>query len=271
VKYKHKRSPPGSTGQVELHRMPMMGPFGLTAVPLIDNTPLVVSVLNQGAEGSCELNGWAEAIQSQMARLEDDTPELPSRQFLYYCCRAVDGSPAAADTGTCSTTVATVLATYGFPPESAWPYIAGDLDPSTKFEELKRLAYDQRTPWTARVDADGQSLPACEQAVKGALQAGYLLPFAIDVDQAFEDLRPGQIWPGPTGEVLGGHCTTIVGYGPANELCKHTLDTTTCYKVLNSWGINWCDGGYYLMSPAALSKRYDIYCTTRVPLYSGTE
>lgn len=242
------------------------------AVPtLVDNTPLVVQVLDQGPEGSCVLNGWAEAIQSEMWReagRSDPPPELPSRQFMYFAARAIDGSGPTDDVGTCSASAAQALALYGFCRESDWRYIAGELDPGSRLEALKKAAYDQRFHATARVDSDTMSVAECDAAIASALTAGYLLPYATDVDTMFENLMPGQIWPGPRGRSLGGHCTTIVGRGPANQLCRYTQSTEIVLKILNSWGLSFCDSGYYLMAVGALSQRYDVYAATRTPTYS---
>jgi C1A family cysteine protease len=191
---------------------------------------------------------------------------------MYFASQAVGGYTGQGDTGTCSHDVANALAQVGYCPESAYPYVddSSKIDPGAMLEQLKRLAYDQRFQSTARVDSDTMSVAQCDSAVASALNAGYLLPFAIDVDSAFENLLPGQIWPGPRGQILGGHCTTIVGRGPANKLCRYTSSTEIVLKILNSWGPSFCDAGYYLMSLQALASRYDIYCASKTPAYSGT-
>lgn len=273
--YNHKPSPPGARGTCELEAMPRMRAGMGARAAVIDNTALVVQVLRQGSLGSCELNGWGEAIQSEMWReagKPEEPPELPSRLGMYLAAQIMGGYFGQGDTGTCSYDVARAASEFGFCPESQYPYQddPASLEPGTFMEQLKRLCYDQRFESVARVDSDGMSVYDCDAAVARALGAGYLLPFAIDVDVAFENLMPGEIWPGPRTAIKGGHCTTIVGRGPASALCPFTESSEVVLKMLNSWGTEWCSGGYYLMRIDALARRYDIWAATKTPTYSGT-
>ena len=258
----------------------------------LDNTGLIVSVLNQGGLGSCELNGWDNSLRAsecvqlatamaaktgmpfQQALIEvlKAPPELASRLAMYFGAQAVGGYVGKGDTGTCSADVMLSFSQIGFCRESAYPYTddVTKIDPGNRLEEIKRLSYDQRFDATARIDSDSMSVATCEAAIRQALAALYVLPYAGPVDTSFENLRAGEIWRGCVGKVLGGHCTDIVGIGPANELSPYATSSEVVLKFVNSWSEGYADGGFYLVALSALVERYDICATYAAPLDSGT-
>ena len=286
-RYLYRRSPPGFAG---LSTLPA---HSRGAIPtLIDNTNLVVGVLDQGQLGSCELNSWAQAIRAQeivqaatdlagesgctfdeaLVTIMRSPPELAARLAMYFAAQAYGGYAGQGDTGTTSQDVMTALSMFGYCRESEVPYVDSEnaIDPGALLEQVKRLAFDQRFTETARVDSDMMTADEADTAIANALAGRHLVAYATDVDQAFENLTPGKIWPGPTGQSLGGHCVTIVARGPANKLSKHTTSTAIVYKILNSWSAEWDEGGYLLMSVGALRDRYDACVVVQTPTFSGT-
>lgn len=69
--------------------------------------------------------------------------------------------------------------------------------------------------------------------VKAQLNAGYPVVIGAIIDKNFQSLRNGQIWDRPS-ERVGGHAMLVVGYD----------DTKSAFKLLNSWGRTWAEGGY---------------------------
>lgn len=59
--------------------------------------------------------------------------------------------------------------------------------------------------------------------------------FTCKLEQAVYDAQPGFIWKGYSGPTGIDHGMIIVGYD----------DTKHAYKVMNSWGTGWADGGYF--------------------------
>jgi hypothetical protein len=69
--------------------------------------------------------------------------------------------------------------------------------------------------------------------IKTALLQNHSLVIQIAADQAFCDATAGFIWKS-LGPVVGYHSLTVCGYD----------DSKHAYKIINSWGTNWCDAGY---------------------------
>ncbi len=72
------------------------------------------------------------------------------------------------------------------------------------------------------------------EELKSWLYAGFPIWFGIDIDQGFMNLKRGKIWSKARGASEGGHAMTIVGYD----------DNKKAFKIANSWGTEWADGGF---------------------------
>jgi hypothetical protein len=70
--------------------------------------------------------------------------------------------------------------------------------------------------------------------VKAQLNAGYPVVIGATVDQGFAAARSGETWKADKGKRLGGHAMVLVGYDDARH----------AFKLINSWGRSWGDGGY---------------------------
>jgi hypothetical protein len=70
--------------------------------------------------------------------------------------------------------------------------------------------------------------------VKAQLNAGYPVVIGATVDQGFIATRRGTIWKAEKGKRAGGHAMVLVGYDDARH----------AFKLINSWGRSWGDGGY---------------------------
>jgi uncharacterized protein YvpB len=70
--------------------------------------------------------------------------------------------------------------------------------------------------------------------IKTLLYSGLPVMIAVNVDASFDNLQAPYIWKAKSGSVRGGHAITVTGYDNAKN----------AFKVQNSWGSNWKDGGY---------------------------
>lgn len=112
---------------------------------------------------------------------------------------------------------------------------------------------DEPLPWDAY--QHGHDARACEfwripsygeervEDVMRALSAGFPVALAQPVDLSFDSLTAGRVLGPVAGQDRGGHFTLAIGYR-----------TDGVFIMRNSWGRNWCDGGYYLMSPERLAS-----------------
>lgn len=78
--------------------------------------------------------------------------------------------------------------------------------------------------------------------IKAQLNAGYPVMIGARVDEGMRDNGRNRtstyIWNQPQGRVLGGHAMVIVGYD----------DEKAAFKVMNSWGKEWGNNGYFWIS-----------------------
>jgi C1A family cysteine protease/uridine phosphorylase len=198
---------------------------------LVDLRSKCPPVYNQGQLGSCTANGIGGAIEFDQ-RKQGTKTFAPSRLFIYYCERVIEGT-ISQDSGAQIRDGIKAVAAVGAPPETDWPY------------NIQKFA-DQPPP-NAYADAK-QDLVASYARVsqilsqmQGCLADGYPFVFGFSVYSSFESDAVAQtgIVPMPaTGEsLLGGHCVVAVGYD----------NTKRVFIVRNSWGAGWGLKGYCLM------------------------
>jgi hypothetical protein len=241
--------------------------------------------LDQGDLGSCTGNAFALALQIEMQRARPSLAvELPSRLFLYFNARKKEGSEAE-DSGAMLSDIFDGAVALGFPPESAWPYP----DPADSGALLERAvtepalsayerAFDQRiVHGVHRLESVGQAL---SDDIAAAIAAGQVVVWGTDLDQAFEDLEPGRVWPGVKGPVLGGHAMVLHAYrtvGMKRSVHPHEEKSVLGavnwpvreFKTRSSWG-EWCDGGSAWVSQDAIESPHasEFFAIALVDRYS---
>lgn len=98
---------------------------------------------------------------------------------------------------------------------------------------------------------DGFSrVPAADSiSIRGSIQMLQPVSFGMLVDDRFQSLNPSNSIYVPSG-TGGGHATTIIGYDNATQR----------YKVMNSWGRAWGQGGMYWISYADFARFANDVC-----------
>ncbi len=90
-----------------------------------------------------------------------------------------------------------------------------------------------------RIDTWRRVNPQSTREVKAQLNAGFPVVIGAIVDQGFKQLQGSNAsWTGSSGPEMGGHAMVAVGYDDARQ----------AYRLLNSWGQQWGDGGYAWVS-----------------------
>ena len=207
-------------------------------------------VSNQGTLGTCVANAVCDGLE--LCRAQEGPVEQLSRLSLYSFSRALHGAQNV-DKGTynrCALHQATIV---GVLPESKWPYNAAMVN-VTPPNKLIILASDNRVEGFYLVEG-----PGLVDMVKLSLRAHQPLVFSAELDMDdYQNPAPGSIL-GPPKKISGRHAQLLVGYRVLN-------DGKTIFRVRNSWGIGWGDGGYtwitedYLASPHV----FDIWAMTRM-------
>jgi C1A family cysteine protease len=201
----------------------------LEALPTsVDLRPHMPPCYDQGQLGSCTANGIAAIIEHQF--ISQGLPVwVPSRLFIYYCERAIEGN-IHSDSGAEIRDGIKAVSEHGVCPESEWPYIESKFTdtPSQKcYDDAKKDLVQSYTSL-------GQNLPT----LKSKLAQGFPIVFGITVYDSFESDKVAEtgIIPMPkrNEECLGGHCIDIVGYD----------DSKSAFLIRNSWGTDWGINGY---------------------------
>jgi C1A family cysteine protease len=210
-----------------------------TLPPSADLRPQCPPVYDQGQLGSCTANAIAGAFQFDelKQRLADEF--IPSRLFIYYNERAMEGT-VDSDAGARIRDGIKSIARLGVCPESEWPYDPAQFatKPSTGCYED---ALQNRAVQYQRVVQDLMQL-------RGCIASGFPVVFGFTVYDSFESdavARSGEVpLPAPSESVVGGHAVVAVGYDDASQR----------FLVRNSWGTGWGMAGYCTMPYAYLAQ-----------------
>jgi C1A family cysteine protease len=204
----------------------------------VDLRPNCPPVYDQGQLGSCTGNAIAGAVQFDREKQKLKPDFVPSRLFIYYGERVIEGT-VNSDAGAQIRDGIKVVAKQGVPPETDWPYditkFADKPPPKAFTDALKDLAVSY-----SRVSQNlGQ--------MKGCLASGFPFVFGFTVYDSFESQQVAQtgVVPMPaSGEsVLGGHAVVAVGYDDGQQR----------FIVRNSWGTGWGMQGYFTIPYAYLT------------------
>jgi C1A family cysteine protease len=213
-----------------LYRAPLarLGPLPAR----VDLRPGCPPVHDQGPLGSCTANAIAGAIAFDQLKQDLADPFVPSRLFIYYNERVIEGT-VDEDAGAMIRDGIKSVARQGAPHETLWPYA------------IARF----RTRPVATAYADARKHPAVLyqritrdlEQFRGCLASGFPFVFGFSVFDSFERAVVAQSgvvpMPKPAERLLGGHAVLAVGYDHA----------TRRILARNSWGPGWGMAGYFTM------------------------
>jgi C1A family cysteine protease len=195
-------------------------------------------VFNQGDLGSCTANaiGNAHRFEQMKQGLANDFP--PSRLFIYYNERAMEGT-INSDSGAMIRDGIKSVAKKGVCPEKMWPYVINRFTRKPPPPAVKEALMHQAISYLRISQNIAQ--------MKGCLASGYPFVFGFTVYDSFESqavARTGTVpMPGPSEKLAGGHAVLAVGYDDAKQRVI----------VMNSWGRGWGMKGYFTMPYAYLT------------------
>jgi len=191
-------------------------------------------IYDQGDLGSCVANSVSYGIRF-VRQVEKKSPFTPSRLYIYYYGRVIEGSPADEDTGLYIRDGYKSVATYSVCSENNWPYKVEKfaIEPSKAAQDA---AKQHKTFNYLRVNQNENEIKAC-------LASGYPISLGITVFESFmsDQVARTGIVPMPnvhSEQQVGGHAVTIVGYD----------DSTKRFKLVNSWSDSWGDKGFFYMN-----------------------
>jgi len=208
-------------------------------------------VYDQGQLGSCTANAIGAAVQFVRAKQGQKPDFPPSRLFIYYNERAIEGT-VSSDSGAMIRDGIKSVAKQGACPESEWPYVISHF-----MEKPSAQCYTDAQKYKAVLY---KRVIRNLNQMKGCLAAGYPFVFGFTVYESFESQQVAQTgdmpMPGPKEQILGGHAVLAVGYDDQHQR----------FIVRNSWGPDWGAKGYFTMPYAYLtdSNLSDDFWTVRL-------
>lgn len=244
------------------HPTHLLGAVELPREASVELPPAV----DQGQSSSCTGNSSAVAICEAMTRAAKLPPgqwvELPSRLFLYFHGRALEGN-TNYDDGAALSDIFDGASKLGVPPESAWTF-SDDVSKvvAQPSWESYRAAADQRVVSGAwRILSTGAQRV---RDVQAAIASGNTVVLGTELDAAFENLGPNDVWPGVTGQVIGGHAVVAHKYRTApSGLIEIALRS--------SWTPSFADNGSAWVKAAAIESHNcsDLWVVSLIPTYSA--
>jgi C1A family cysteine protease len=225
----------------------------LGALPVrVDLRPQCPPVYDQGGIGSCTANAIAGAIQFDRLKAGEMPDFVPSRLFIYYNERAMEGH-VKFDAGAQIRDGIKSVNKQGVCPEPEWPYDdTAPEDDDDPFPEGARAAV--RPPDQCYADALRHTVVSYRRLnhvllaqLKGCLAEGYPFVFGFTAFSSLWDDAgtPRTYIPLPSNHdrKVGGHAVLAVGYD----------DSTLKFTIRNSWGLDAGECGYFYMPYAYLT------------------
>lgn len=217
--------------------------------PKVDLSKGIPMVFNQGSLGSCTANALGMAFLHEQLKQDSDNPFVPSRLFIYYNERLIEGS-VATDSGAMLRDGIKTMVRFGTCSEQDWPY---DIK---KFARRPKIAC-YRSALSHQI-IKYLSISQSLNEMKSCLALGFPFSLGIGIYNSFETEEVAMTgivpMPASTETLLGGHAILCVGYD----------DETQRFLMLNSWGKDWGMDGYftipynYLTNPNLASDFWTI-------------
>lgn len=206
-------------------------------------------VYDQKELGSCTANAIGAALEFDQIK-QKEAAFTPSRLFIYYNERAMEGTVDSDSGAAIRDGIKTVVKQGACKETPTWPYNIRKFDakpPKAAYVEGKKhqaIRYLRLTQALAQL--------------KGCLASGFPFVFGFAVYESFESTRVARTGHAPIPKaneaLLGGHAVMAVGYDEAKQW----------FIVRNSWGTGWGMKGYftlpypYLLQPSLSSDFWTI-------------
>jgi hypothetical protein len=235
----HLPSPVDST----IPRVELAG-FMLGAAPQTsgdrDNRAECPPVTQQIANNCCA-HALADSAFSVASHDERPIPR-PSVSALYAGARQLVAGPGVPllDQGSQLRAMFQFASTWGLVAENRFPEVPATTnmtppdDVYRQGERSKLLAYYQVSTGSG-----------CSDRIRAAVYRGRFPLIALVADDAFANVN-AEVWTGPGGAKLGGHCVFVCGY-------RENVNGLAVFLFQNSWGPDFgFDGGFGMISCAAV-------------------
>lgn len=189
-------------------------------------------VYDQGQLGSCTANAIGAALEFDQMRQKQEA-FTPSRLFIYYNERSIEGTVESDSGAQIRDGVKTVAKQGACREDPTWPY------------QISK--FSQRPPKPAYTEGSQHQairylrLSQTLGQLKGCLASGFPFVFGFTVYESFESPQVAKTGhasiPKANEALIGGHAVMAVGYDEARQW----------FIVRNSWGTGWGMDGYFTL------------------------
>lgn len=211
---------------------PGSGPSIPSSIDLSGNFP---PPGNQGSQGSCV--GWATAyaLKSYQEKVEEQWSFSKATTFSpAWIYNQINGGQ---DQGSLISEALQLIVSKGAATWQTMPYDDGNYRLQPGIAAFNEAAAYKGASWN-RING--------VQQMKAALANRTPIVVGISVFESFYAISGSSaVYNSATGNNLGGHAVTIVGYDDSRY--------GGAFKVINSWGINWGDNGYFWLPYSMIS------------------
>jgi len=187
---------------------------------------------NQGAQNSCI--GWSiaygmKSYQEKTARnWELVNGNEIAKQHVFSPAYIYNQINGGQDNGAVFQDAFNLLQTKGVASLSTDPYNDADFL-SKPNSDANAEANNFKIAWAKLID------PQDINGIKSYLAKGYPVVIAVSFDEAFQDPKgPSTVTDMKIDAKAMGHAMLVVGYDEGKK----------CFRIMNSWGTEWRDGGF---------------------------
>lgn len=199
---------------------------------------------DQGQLGSCTANAIAGALEFDMRQQKETRAATPSRLFIYYNERVMEGD-VSEDAGAEIRDGIKSVHDIGAPAEKYWPYVISKFAHKPPKSTYTKAAARKSLVYQRLDNTNVNQLLSC-------LSSGFPFVFGFTVYEYFESdqMSKDGILKLPTSseQVLGGHAVLAVGYDKS----------TNMFLVRNSWGSDWGYGNGHFWMPFLYAGSTDL-------------
>ncbi|MGJ1404493.1 C1 family peptidase [Sphingobacterium sp. G1-14] len=193
---------------------------------------------DQGAQSSCvawavcyALKSYQEAVEKR--RKPTDYSQIFSPSYIYNQIKL-----SGCGSGSYIDRALDLIKQEGVVPYNQFPY--------DEFNCLRMPSSSEKNNAKPYAIAEWRTVPLENQVdVKSHIASGFPVVIGMMIDEGFQALRGGNIYHYSSGNEKGGHAMVVVGYD----------DHKGAFKVINSWGTQWGDGGFGWISYTAFKNR----------------
>lgn len=204
-----------------------------TTLPRAVSLEDAVQVVSQSSTSSCVANALCGAIRI-MENRSGHAYLYPSRLWVYWHSRIRHDKMPLKDAGTYIREACKAITRHGVPDEKDWPFKTNKVNKQPSGYAPTMGADPRKSGEYVSI----QSGTSVVSEIKKALADGYPVVFGTVVTDTFMKSNGSSYIAKPSsGEKhRGRHALCIVGY-------EQGSDGKTWFRVLNSWGKKWRDGG----------------------------